>query len=227
VTGPDPDPPVARPPSLAEHIRQVLAADIRAGRVKPGEHLAETEIMRRTGVSRTPVREAVQLLQAEGLVVVSPNRGARVARPLTREEALTIYACRLVIEPSMAALAAERVGRAELAQLDALTAEFGRELAGELSVARFSDVDRRFHDLVYAASDSPLLSVFRAYWNRLQVDLTRMVYEREAPRAFHAEHLEILGHLRAADAAATERAMRDHIEHGREVLFEALDPPGA
>jgi DNA-binding GntR family transcriptional regulator len=218
-------PAVKRPTSLAQYVRDVLAEDIRTGRVTSGDHLAEEHIMRRTGVSRTPVREGVRLLQSEGLVAVSRNRGARVVRALTRAEVMSVYACRLATEPPMAAMAAERLTEDEIDRLGALVDRFERSLRSN-STEEIAAVDAEFHERICQASDSPLLGVFRSYWSKLQIDLTRQVYSGETPRLFHEEHVGILAALRGREAAVAEQRMRDHIEHGRSVLERAYAAEG-
>src|SRR3954469_8789823 len=96
--------PIAKPPSLAEHVVQILRDDILSGRLAPGERLTESTIMARTGVSRTPVREGLRALEAEGLVVSRRGRSSHITSRLTPEEAALVYECRLVLEPYLTGL---------------------------------------------------------------------------------------------------------------------------
>src|SRR5918912_2810623 len=113
-------PPIERPPSLAEHVVQILRDDILAGRLAPGERLTESTIMARTGVSRTPVREGLRNLEAEGLVVSRRGRSSYITYRLSPGEAALVYDCRLVLEPYLTRLAAERIGAGELKSLEAV-----------------------------------------------------------------------------------------------------------
>lgn len=206
------------PPSLVQHVRSLVQDDIRAGRLRPGDRLAEIELMRRTGVSRTPIREAMQQLEAEGLVVASRNRGVRIAPSLTRAQAALIYDCRLALEPHLTAEATERLSATELDAIGELCEHFESRLDRSTTAAQFSDVDSAFHRAIYRASDSPLLVVFRSYWSRLQVELTQRVYRCETPANFHGEHLGILAALRDRDADSAATRMHEHLAHGRRVL---------
>src|ERR671931_2665605 len=92
----DGEPPaVERPPSLAEHVVQILRDDILSGRLAPGERLTESTIMARPGVSRTPVREGLRNLEAEGLVVSRRGRSSYITYRLSPGEAALVYDCRL------------------------------------------------------------------------------------------------------------------------------------
>lgn len=219
-------PVVARPPSLAEHVRQVLRADILAGRFEPGEHLTEALVMERTGVSRTPVREGMRLLQAEGLVLSERGRGTYVASQLSREEAMLMYRCRLLIEPFMTARAAERMTPARLVRIKAGLDRWRAALEEGASGPEVARIDAEFHDSIYEASNSQLLAVYRAYWSKLQVELSTRVYSRETPHRFREEHLAVFEALKQGDAATAGDRMAEHIEHGRRRLEESFKSDG-
>jgi len=200
----------------------VIRADILNGTLPSGARLTEAMVMERTGVSRTPVREGLRTLDGEGLVITYRSRGTFVTYRLTDQEAMLIYEVRLVLEPHLTALAAERMTPEILASIkdvldafvEALDASDARE-AGQL--------DAEFHMAIYEASGSELLSVLRGYWNRLQLELSERVYSTEVPRRFLDEHLVILRALEAGDAERARERMKVHIEHGRKVLRKALD----
>ena len=213
------DAPPERPPSLAEHVCRVIRDDILTGRQAAGARLTEAIVMERTGVSRTPVREGLRMLEAEGLVITYRSRGTFVTYRLTPEEARLLYDVRLVLEPHLARVGAERMTPEVLAEdmlakfVDALDAAEPRE-AGQL--------DADFHLAIYEASGSELLSVLRGYWTRLQLELSERVYNTEVPRRFLDEHLQILDALKKGDADLVETRMKKHIEHSRTVLSKAL-----
>ena len=216
-------PPIERPPSLAEHVVQILRDDILSGRLAPGERLTESTIMARTGVSRTPVREGLRNLEAEGLVVSRRGRSSYITSRLEPEEAALVYECRLVLEPYLTGLAAERLSRRELTSLEAVLERFTASLDGDPRAAGQLDAD--FHMGIYAASRSELLGVLRGYWARLQIELSERVYAIEVPRRFVTEHVAILDALAARDGALAAERMRTHLEHGRAALAAALGRP--
>jgi DNA-binding GntR family transcriptional regulator len=207
---------VELPPSLSEHVCQVLRDDILAGRLAPGERLTEAVAIERTGASRTPVREGMRRLEAEGLVISHRSRGTYVTYRLSGEEATLIYDVRLTLEPYLTKLAAERATQGELGAIKAVLDRFAEALDDDPSVAGQLDAD--FHVSIYEASGSQLMSVLRGYWSRLQLELSRRVYSTEVPRRFLREHVAIFEALSAGDAALAAERMHKHIEHGRSAL---------
>jgi DNA-binding GntR family transcriptional regulator len=211
---------IERPPSLAEHVVRVLRDDILAGRLAPGERLTETAIMKRTGVSRTPVREGLRSLEAEGLIVSRRGRGSYITYRLSPDEAALIYECRLVLEPYLTRLAAERITKAELTALGAVLDRFSAAKDEDPHAAGQLDAD--FHLSLYAASRSELIGVLRGYWSRLQIELSERVYSREAPRRFLTEHVAIYEAVAHRDGRLAAERMRAHLDHGRTALAAAL-----
>lgn len=213
--------PPERPPSLAEHVCRVLREDILSGRLPAGARLTEAMVMDRTGVSRTPVREGLRTLEGEGLVVTYRSRGTFVTYRMTPEEAMLLYDVRLVLEPHLTGLAADRMTPETLASVEDVLARFVDALdAAEPREAGQLDAD--LHLAIYEASGSELLSVLRGYWTRLQLELSERVYTAELPRRFLDEHLAIFDALRAGDAVRAQKAMKIHLEHGRTAIAKAL-----
>ena len=185
----------------------MIREDILTGRQPAGARLTEAMVMERTGVSRTPVREGLRTLEGEGLVVTYRSRGTFVTYRLTPDEAKLIYEVRLVIEPPLTALAAERMTAEDLAMVEDVLARFVDALdAAEAREA--GQLDAEFHLAIYEASGSELLSVLRGYWTRLQLELSERVYSTEVPRRFLDEHLGILEALKAGDSDEAEKRMR-------------------
>jgi DNA-binding GntR family transcriptional regulator len=120
----DADAPPERPPSLAEHVCRVIREDILTGRQPAGARLTEAIVMERTGVSRTPVREGLRMLEGEGLVITYRSRGTFVTYRLTAEEAKLLYDVRLVLEPHLARLGAERMTPEMVASVEDVLARF-------------------------------------------------------------------------------------------------------
>ena len=198
----------------------VLRDDILAGRLSPGERLTEASIMDRTGVSRTPVREGLRRLEAEGLVVSRRGRGTYITYRLSPEEAQLIYECRLVLEPYLTRLAAERLTPEELAAVEAVLDRFSSAMdAGAQEAGR---LDAEFHLSIYDASGSELTGVLRGYWSRIQLELSERVYTTEVPRRFLREHIRIYEALASGDGAVAAERMHQHIVHGRTALEKAL-----
>jgi DNA-binding GntR family transcriptional regulator len=207
-----------RPPSFSEHVCEVLRDDILSGRLPGGSRLTEAYVMNRTGVSRTPVREGLRRLEAEGMVTTYRHQGAFVTLRLTGPEALLIYDVRLVLEPQLTRLAAERMTPEDLGAVGEILDRF--VVASEPAEA--SQVDADFHMTIYEASGSELLNVVRGYWTRIQLELSERVYTTEMPRRFVREHRTIMRALERGDAQLAEQSMASHIEHGRRSLLKSL-----
>ncbi len=196
--------------SVADHVERALRERILEGVLEPGSRLHQEALADELGVSRTPLREALGRLAADGLVEVLPNRGARVA-DVREEDLRASYEARLVIEPGAAALAARR---ADAGRLDALRAAV-RELAGTGGDVRAAfHANRAFHIGLVAASGNPhLMRLAEALWvNRLGM----RVYEAQRDMSEFiaqdaASHAEILDAIVARDPAAAERRTRAHI----------------
>ena len=211
-----------RPPSLTEHVCRVLKEDILSGRQPAGARLTEAMVMERTGVSRTPVREGLRMLEGEGLVITYRSRGTFVTYRLTPDEAVLLYEVRLALEPHLTALAAERMTPEVLAVVRTLLDQFVSLLDDGDDPAEAGRVDADFHFTIYEASGSEMLSVLRGYWTRLQLELSERIYTTEVPRRFLDEHRAIYRALEAGDGPQAEKRMRAHLEHGRTALKKAL-----
>ena len=203
---------VARPLSLAEHVTKVVRDDILAGRLRSGERLTEADVIARTGVSRTPVREGLKVLSAEGLVVSYRGRGTYVAFRLPPNEARIIYDIRLLIEPYLTGLAAVRATPSSLRVIETILDQFCEAVDGGPEEA--SRLDAEFHLSIYDLSESQFRSILQTYWSRIQLELSEHVYVAEEPRNFMQEHRDIFVALSAGDPGVAEERMRAHIEHG-------------
>jgi DNA-binding GntR family transcriptional regulator len=215
---------VEPPPSLADHVASVLREDILAGRVAPSTRVTEHDVIRRTGVSRTPVREGLRRLEAEGLVVSYRGRGTYVAYRMRPEEALLVYDCRLILEPYLTRLAAERMTPEALASIRTVLDQFIAAIDGDPTEA--GRLDAAFHMQIYQAAANELIGILRGYWARLQLEVSDRVYRAELPRRFVSEHVEIFGALERGDGELAAARMLTHLTHGRRALSKALAQAG-
>lgn len=198
--------------SLAyERIRDLILD----GEVPAGTRLGQVDLAEQLGISRTPVREALRRLTGEGLVEFRDNRGFRVAQP-PLEDVVRRLEVRLLLEPGIATLAAERA-TAEV--LDALEDAIERERRAKTAVAAH-DASRDFHLLLAAASQNrELVATLEGLW---LIEVGRRLLSRRRAAAHWqagdvAEHQAILGAVRAGDgrraAALMEQHVRDALQH--------------
>ena len=204
--------PIARPRTLGQSAYEALLELVVTGRLRPGQHLVETELARHLGVSRQPVREALHRLQAEGWVEFRPNRGACVHAP-SAHEVDELLAVRALLEVEAARLAALRASERQLTQLDGICRE-GEDAVRRNDIARFGAANHDFHaSLATLAGNSILARLWttvarRARWHFHMVAPVRM-------RDSCAEHRQIARAIAAGDETRAARAAQVHIEHTR------------
>ena len=208
---------IRRPLSKAEYVLELLREDIRTGAVTAGSNLRQQELATRYGVSATPVREALRLLEADGTVTYSQHRGVTVSE-LKPEEIYDLYRLRsaaegITVESAVKRLTPEQLERI-VATHDRLAATGGKGEATELS-----RMNREFHFAIYE-SISPVVSNFIAQvWTVLPARLTIWKVESHA-QVLLAEHKAILDAIVRGDAAEAGRLTAAHVmtsEHFRQV----------
>jgi GntR family galactonate operon transcriptional repressor len=220
-----------REPRLHERAAMLLAADVVAGRLAPGEQFPSTdEIVERFGFSRTVAREALQTLSLLGLVRVQhgkrtevrPEEDWNVLTPvvqdaLRREKRLKpiwkdLYEFRLLIEPPAAAWMATRGSDRDRGQLAALAGEM-RVLSEDISnVRRVLAADQAFHRLIAQASANRVLSaVSRSFWEAVSVLWLESELSGQQLRDVAEQHQEITEAIVRRDAEAAARAMEEHL----------------
>lgn len=196
--------------TLAVRLREQLSDEILRGMLAPGVPLEEAELARRFEVSRTPVREAIRLLVASGLVEARPHRSAVVARA-TQEQLAAMFEALLELESLCAGLAAERMTMAERAELRRInTAMSAAVRAGDPQ--RYHDLNEQFHSAIYAGSHNP-------YLERLTTETRARIspFSRVQFRTFgrlarsHAEHDNVVRAILEGKRGAAATAMKSHI----------------
>ncbi len=194
----------------AEEIRRGLAERIISGELEPGVALDESQIAADFAVSRTPVREALRLLAASGLVDQRPHAKTLVAKP-DAEELAGMFEVMAYLEALCAGLAALAMTREERSALDALHTEMsGIVRAGD--ERRYAEANDRFHTRVYdGAHNSYLSKITRATRQRLQPFRRAQFGALGRLSKSHAEHELIVEAILRGDRAEAELAMKRHI----------------
>ena len=201
-----------------EQVADFLREGIISGMFERGSRLKQAEIAERLQLSITPVREALKLLEAEGYVTGNSYRGACVAPfdASASEEALNL---RLQLESRLIRGTLQHVTGQDIAELQAMNAEFGRAFElGDRAAAR--GVNYRFHRHLYGIAAMPqTLHFVQILWARYPFDLINAIEGRGKQAA--GEHDEIMRALVSGDLPAAMLAMRKHIESGYSVLKAA------
>lgn len=215
--------------AVADWIRKRIVN----GDLQPGTHLQEQAIGNLTGTSRTPVREALKLLQREQLVVYSPNRGY-VVRRFSLKDILDAFDVRATLEGMVCRLVATKglsgAGDARLSEID----EDMRQVAfgtkwGERESFRWFDLNFSFHKLLAEEADNPMLASVIVQTQRLPLifdsnqrlqnvsQVSRLFGEEDTQRSYR-DHGAIMTAIRLREPQRAEELMRTHILASREAI---------
>ena len=199
-----------------------IKEEIRSNRMPPGFQMPEPELALRFGMSRTPMREAVIRLEAEGLVEVIPRRGVRVL-PMKPEDMAEIYEILTALEPEAAAgLASRGLSDAEVAPLEDATTQMETALKHN-DLEAWADADDRFHKrLLEIHGNRRLLDHVSLLFDQAHRVRMFTLHLRPLPLRSTQEHREILTHLRNGDAEATRKAYHAHRSRAAAELLQIL-----
>jgi DNA-binding GntR family transcriptional regulator len=203
--------------SAADRIRELILTR----RLVPGERLTQSRLAEKLGVSRTPVREALQKLASEGLVTFSPYKGASVAE-LSASELDDIYCIRIALEGYCVSLAALRITDQQLERLEALfdrmKEEYGRGDRLQLLAA-----NREFYAVLYAIPNRPRLHELTMKYLDM-AELYRRLALAQIPyfKRIIDGHEELLAVLRQRDPVAVQYLLRAQMEEIREMLLAVI-----
>ena len=198
----------------AEQAAQSLRDEILSGAIASGTRLGEADLASRLSVSRTPIREALSRLAAEGLVELQPNRGARVATWST-EQLREIFELRLRLEPYAVRQAVPHLTGDQLAELDDLASEMTKVDRDQLV-----ELNRRFHGMfIDAAGSPPLAGALRAVTHAAVVHQNFHDYTPDALRRSLHHHVEMVAAARAGDGDWAEAIMRAHLYNARATMI--------
>lgn len=199
------------PRTLADRLRMQISDEIVRGYLAPGVALDEMALARRFNVSRTPVREAIRLLAASGLVDARPHRSAIVARPDQREIVGMFEALR-ELEALCAGFAAERMTKPERAQLQRIHRAL-RPIARSGDPQRYHESNEDFHAAIYAGSHNAHLERLTAETRARVAPFSRVQFHTLGRLAqSHAEHERVVAAILDGEREAAVTAMRAHIE---------------
>ncbi len=207
----------------AEQAAQSLREQILSGVIASGTRLGEAELAGRLRVSRTPIREALTRLAAEGLVELHPHRGARVATWSTAE-LREIFELRLHLEPYAVRQAVPRLDAAQIAELDELAEAMTRigKPGRRQDLTAIVNLNRRFHGtFIEAAGSAPLAAALRGVTHAAVVHQNFHDYTADALRRSLHHHVEMVAAARAGDGDWAEAIMRAHLYNARATMIGA------
>lgn len=206
---------------LRDIVFNTLRDAIINGDLEPGERLIEISLAETLGVSRTPVREAIRELENEGLVVMTPRKGAEVAK-ISHSDLTDVLEVRRVLEVLAIELACEKITEQELEALENNLNEF-KECIIKGTPAQLSALDETFHDIIYnATGNKRLIQILNNL--RKQMYRYRFVYIKgiNHKETLHSEHAKILKALKARDKEASVSAILIHIDNQKKAILENI-----
>jgi DNA-binding GntR family transcriptional regulator len=197
---------------LRDIVFNTLREAILKGDIKPGERLMELQLASKLGVSRTPIREAIRMLEQEGLAVTIPRKGAEVAK-MTLKDMEDVLEIREALDELAVRIACEKISEDQLAHLGDIKEQFeNNTIAGDVKEIAAADVS--FHDVIYEATDNPKLVTLLNNL-REQVYRYRVEYIKD-PKNYPTlikEHEAIVNGLKTRDKDAATLAMHEHVEN--------------
>lgn len=207
---------------LRDVIFETLRKAIVSGDIKPGERLMEVSLANQMGVSRTPVREAIRRLEAEGLITMTPRKGTHVAE-LSVKDIMDVLEVRTVLDKLATDLAAKRMQPSQLKALENVHKQY-IACVEKNNIEGAIKKDIEFHDLIYAASGNPRL-VAVAGSLREHVYRFRVIYMSGGdPIAENVlnEHEEILAALKEVNNNLASDLAEKHIRNQMETIIKTV-----
>lgn len=206
---------------LRDVVFNTLREAILKGELKPGERLMELQLAAKLGVSRTPIREAIRMLEQEGLAVTVPRKGAEVAK-MTEKDMEDVLQIREALDELAASRACERISEDELAELRHTMHEF-EEYTKSGNLKMIAEADVRFHDIIYRATGNSklvnMLNNLREQMYRYRVEYLKD--EKNYPILIK-EHSEIVDGLSEKDRDRVTAAMHRHVMNQAAAVKEII-----
>lgn len=206
---------------LRNVVFNTLRDAILRGDLKPGERLMEIHLAEKLGVSRTPIREAIGMLEREGLAVTFPRRGAQVAK-MTEKDLDDVLEIREVLDTLAASLACKNMNENDISKLEKAYREFEKATKGD-DVREVVKRDEDFHNVIYDSSNNPRLSAIlvnlkeQMYRFRFEYVKDKSIY----PTLIH-EHKDILDALKEKDEDKVVTCTKTHLVNQMEYVRKLI-----
>lgn len=209
--------------TVAARIYGAIKEQIIEGRYAPGSRITEQQVAAQFNTSRTPVREAMRQLVADGFALFKPNSGT-VVRQWSPEEVRQVFDLRLLIESQIAGHAAAHISQAQIRELTHLQEqiESGGVDVDVANTLRIGPLNREFHRIIAQASRHERLVAMLA--NTIEVPIVQRTfrrYSRERLARSFSHHRELIEALAARDSAWASSVMSSHIHSAKQTLLEA------
>ena len=206
---------------LREIVSDALRQAIRDGILPPGERLMEIPLAEELGVSRTPIREAIRILEQEGLIVMIPRRGTYVA-DMSLKDVTEVFELRSILEELAAELAAERITNEEIEALEQHLVEIGNYM-NENNLDKVVQADILFHEILYKASRNDRLveMINNLREQTLRFRTLSMSQTGRLAKTWD-EHRQLVEAISDRDVERARQIARIHMEESEKTLFEGM-----
>jgi DNA-binding GntR family transcriptional regulator len=211
--------------SLVDQIYDQLSKLITEGEIKPGEKLIESDLCSKFGVSRSPIRECLRILESEEIIVVNPRKGAYVSE-LTHKDIENIIPVRISLESLAGKLAIPNIGDREIQIFNELILRM-EEAIRQKDFRFFVDLNFKFHGVFIQAANNKVLektlnNLARGLWQRIVFKYAEFLSESELEFS-NRMHKEIAKEFQKKDSYSVQRLIEEHIEHGKRVFMKSFE----
>lgn len=206
--------------TLKTQVYDYLKEQIIMGALKPGERLIEEKISEELQVSRSPIREAIRMLEKDGLLHVNASGGVTVVKP-TIQDYQQLFECRVEMEPLAAFYAAMRRSSEQLKSIRASLLQMGK-ITENNNIKKVHDANVNFHEAIVISSGNQFLVSMISQLRGVNSFYRKSILEENPYHAEHVihEHQQIFQAIVDQDADTAKRLMRDHIENDYKLFME-------
>lgn len=197
---------------LRDVVFNTLRQAILKGELEPGERLMEIQLAERLGVSRTPIREAIRKLELEGLVLMTPRKGAEVAK-ISEKSLRDVLEVRRSLEELAIELACQRMTPESVEELDKKQEEF-RNAVLHGSAMEIAETDEAFHDVIFRGTcNDRLVQMINNLREQMYRYRLEYIKDQDKRQGLISEHDMILNALQIRKVEKAKEAMRQHIDN--------------
>lgn len=206
---------------LGDEVYETLKAAILNNELEPGMRLIEEQLADNIGASRTPIRQAIHMLEREDLVE-RQGKGGFIVKPLSLEDIEEILDLRALLESFAAKLTADKITKKNLALLNQKNEAFGRAIKNN-DQKRWPGLNTDFHETLYKLSANRrlihMIHDLRDHFYRYRVALLSL---QNMPQMSYSDHKEMIEAMSAGDPELTESLVRSHILKGKEIILNEV-----
>lgn len=197
---------------LSEKIALTIRNNIIKGIIKPGERLVEPKLSEMLGISRTPIREALRLLEMEGFIEIIPRRGA-VVTTLTRKDIDDIFVIKMKLEPLASKLAVKLLEKSDIDKMKELSAKM--EVGSAKGVTQLINWNYDFHNIfIYKCGNERLIKMLEGLQQQFKRATVYSFTTEGRTRKVNEEHDELIEAFEQQDEATVEKIVENHVYNG-------------